>query len=156
MPRTYAVSFEKVSVSAVQDLITIIGGSGVICRILEIGLSDVDATLPTAQMLALRCRLLPATVTPGSGGSTPTPQKLDRGDSAAIFTAHANDTSKTTTNGTAATIREDGTHLYSGYTYQFPKPPLINSTEAFVFELITAPGATCIMSGTVTVEEIGG
>lgn len=50
---------------------------------------------------------LPATVTDGSGGSSVTPQILgDSADSAAGFTARCNDTTVTTTSGTASTLYE--------------------------------------------------
>lgn len=156
MARRYAVTFEKVTVTAVQDLVQIIGAAGKIVRIIEVSVSDVDSTLPTAQMMALRCRFLPATVTNGSGGSSPTPRPFDPGDAAASLTAKANSTTPATTNATAVVLREDGAHLYAGYSYPFPSPPIIGPSESFVFELITAPSTTWVMSGTVTVEEIGG
>lgn len=160
MPREYVVTFEKVSVTAVQDFFQIKGASGKILRIKEVTITDVDQTLPTNQQMALRMRFLPATVTDGSGGSTPTPQKTDPGDAAASFTALANNTSKATTNGTAVTIREDGANLYAGYSYAWPPAdrPVIGPSESFVAELLTAPvsAGTWVMSGTVTVEEMGG
>jgi len=156
MSRIYAVTFEKVSVSAVQDLVQIVGTTGVMCKIKEVTVADVDATAPATNMqLALRCRLLPATVTNGSGGSTPTPQPLDQGDAAATFTALANNTTKATTSGTASIIREDGANIYTGYSYQFPNPPTVKPGTSFVFELITTPAATVTLSGSVIVEEEG-
>ena len=157
MPRKYVVTFEKVSVSAVQDLIAIYGASGKMTRILEVALSDVDGTAPTNTQLALRCRYLPATVSAGSGGTTGiTPSKTDPGDAAASITAGTNNTTKATTGGTAVVLREDGCNVFQGYTYAFPAPPVIGPSEAFVFEIITAPGSALTMSGTVTVEEMGG
>lgn len=154
--RVYSVSFEKVSVSAVQDLFQIKGAAGKILLIRRVSVSDVDAAQPTAGELALRCRFLPATVTDGSGGSSPTPRPFDPGDAAASFTAKANNTTQATTTGTAATLEENGCHVYSGYDYSFPKPPVIGPSESFTFELITTPTATYILSGTVIVEELGG
>lgn len=156
MARRYNVSFEKVTVSAVQDLVTILGAAGKMCRIIEVSVADVDATAPTNTNLALRVRYLPATVTAGSGGSTPTPAKMDPGDAAASFTAHANDTVKSTTSGTAIILREDGANVFGGYSYMFPSPPVVGPSEAVVFELITAPSASLTLSGNVLVEEIGG
>lgn len=156
MGRIYTVVFEKVTVAAVQDLFQIKGATGKTLRIKEVSVSCVDATLPTACMLALRCRFLPATVTDGSGGTTPTPQKVDPGDAAASFTALVNNTTPATTSGTAVKIRDDGCHIYAGYSYAFPKPPEIGPSESFVFELITAPAASSTLSGTATVEESGG
>ncbi len=156
MGREYTVAFEKVSVTVVQDLFQIKGATGKTLRIKECSVSCVDATLPTAQMIALRMRFLPATVTDGSGGTTPTPRPLDPGDAAASFTCLVNNTTKATTSGTATTLREDGSHLYAGYSYAFIYPPIIGPSESFVFELITAPSATWTLSGTMTVEELAG
>ena len=155
MPRNYTVSFENVTVSAAQDLVTIIGGTGKMLRIIRQWWGCSDTTLATGQNLSVRGRVLPATVTPGSGGTTPTPRPLDGGDAAATFTAHANDTSKTTTNGTARIVEENGSHLYAGYAFAFPNPPTVPATSAYVFELLSSPSGTVDISGGVEVQEIG-
>lgn len=156
MPRQYTVSFEKVSVSAAQDLIQITGSSK-LARIRQISLSDVDPTAPSTNMqLALRCRILPATVSNGTGGTSATIGKTDLGDSAASFSALANNTGKATTTGTASVVLEDGCNIYGGYSKDFDPPIPIITGEAFVFELITTPAATVTLSGQVIVEEIGG
>lgn len=156
MPRPYEVTFENVLVSAAQDLVTILGAAGKIVRVLRIWVSSVDTTLVTSQQIQIRGRFLPATVTAGSGGSTPTPRPTDPGDAAASFTAHANDTSKTTTSGTAATVEENGCHLYQGYDKTLARPPVVGPSEAFVFELLSTVSGTVHMSGGVEVEEYGG
>ena len=158
MPRTYDVSFENVAVSAAQDLVTIIGAAGKIVKIKRMRVSATDTSIPTAQMLQLRARFLPATVTNGSGGSTPTPRPLDPGDAAASLTAHANDTVKSTTSGTATTLEESGCHIYAGYDFTYPQDarPTVGPSEAFVFELLSTVSGTVHMSGGVTVEEHGG
>lgn len=156
MARRYNVPFEKITVSAVQDLISILGASGKMCRIIEVSLADVDATAPTNTNLALRCSLMTATVTPGSVGGSVTPLKFDLGDAAASFTARRNDTTQATTTGAKTTIREDGCNVFAGYSYMFPSPPPVGPSEQFVFELITTPGASLVLSGNVVVEEMGG
>lgn len=156
MPRTYNVSFEQVTVSAAQDLVQIKGAAGKSVRILEVNISEIDSSPAPAQMLSLRCRFLPATVTDGSGGSAPTPRPMDPGDAAASFTALANNTAKATTSGTAAVLREDGCHIFSGYQYPFPRPPVVGPSESFVFELLSTVVGGVKLSGSVTVEEMGG
>jgi hypothetical protein len=156
MARRYTVSFEAVTVTAAQDLFQILGAASRVCRIIRVAVSEVSTTLATAQMLELRCRFLPATVTNGSGGSTPTPRKTDPGDAAATFTAFANNTTPATSNGTAVVIEENGCHIYSGYDYAFPTPPIVGPAEAFTFELLSTVTGTVKLSGTVLVEEIGG
>lgn len=156
MPRIYRVPFEAVSVSAPQDLIQITGAAGKIVRPIRAWVKATDTTLPTAQMLQTRCRFLPATVTAGSGGSTPTIAKNDPGDAGASFTALANNTTKATTGGTAVVIDEGGDHIYSGYDVAFSNRPPVGPSEAFVFELLSTVSGTVHLSGGVEVEEIGG
>lgn len=156
MGRIYRVTFEQVAVSAAQDLFEIKGAAGKMLRILHRWVGSTDTTLPTAQMLALRERFLPATVTDGSGGSTPTPQKTDPGDAAASFTALANNTTKATTNGTAVILWESGVHIYNGYDDTLEAPYPIGPSEAYVMELLSTVTGTVHLSGGVEVEEIGG
>ncbi len=156
MARRYTVAFENVSVSAAQDLFCIIGASGKMLRLISVAVGATDTSLPTAQMIRLRTRFLPATVTNGSGGSTPTPQKLDPGDAAASFTAHANDTTPATTNATAVLIETWGVHIYQGLDFQFPTPPVCGPSEAITFELLSTVSGTVHLDGTALVEEIGG
>jgi hypothetical protein len=157
MPRRYVVTFENVSISAAQDLFQIKGAAGKILRIIGVKLGSCgDTTLQTAQGIETRARYLPVTVTDGSGGSTPTPAKLDPGDAAASFTALANNTSKATTNGTAITVHEGAFHNFQGEDYTFPDPPIVGPSESFVYELLSTVSGTCHMSGKVIVEELGG
>ena len=156
MSRMYAVTFEKVSVSAAQDLVQIIGATGKMLRIRRQWVADVDAAAPSNQGLALRGRFLGATVTNGSGGTSPTPKPLDPGDSAASFTAKVNSTTPATSSGTVNIVEENGANIFGGYDYMFPFPPPIGPSESYVFELITNPNTTVLLSGGVIVEEIGG
>jgi hypothetical protein len=154
MGRRYKVLFEGVAVSAPQDLVTIIGATAKAVRVLRQWCGFTDTTLPTAQGLQYRGRFLPSTVTTGSGGTTPTPSKVDQGDAAATFTAHANDTSKATTSGTAVIVEEAGLHIYSGYDVPLGGVPVM-ANQAYVFELLSTVPGTVHLSGGVEVEEIG-
>jgi hypothetical protein len=156
MPRNYAVTFEAVAVTAAQDLIQLTGAAGKIVRPIRAWVKATDTTLPTAQMIQTRCRFLPATVTAGSGGTTPAKVALDPGDAAASFTALANNTSKATTSGTATIVDEGGDHVYAGYDQTFSVRTPIGPSEAFVFELLSTVTGTIHLSGGVIVEEIGG
>ncbi len=156
MPRTYSVSFEQVAVSAPQDLLQIKGAAGTMLRITRVWWGATDTTAPTNQQLSARCRFLPATVTDGSGGSSPTPQPFDPGDAAASFTAKANSTTKATTGLTASILEEHGDNIFTGYDYMFPRPPLVGPSESFVFELLSTVTGTVHLSGGATVEESGG
>jgi hypothetical protein len=50
----------------------------------------------------------------------------------------------------------NGCGIFSGYDYEFPNPPVIGPSEAFVFELLSTVTGTVHLSGGVRVEEIGG
>ncbi len=156
MPRNYRVLFEAVTVTAPQDLIQISGVAGKLVRPIRAWVKATNTTLPTAQMLETRCRFLPATVTNGSGGTTPTISKVDQGDAAASFTALANNTTKATTSGTAVVLDEGGDHIYAGYDNTFVSRAPIGNSEAFVFELLSTVTGTVNLSGGIEVEEIGG
>jgi len=148
--------FEQVAVSAAQDLIQITGASGKIVLVKAAWWGSTDTTAPTSQQVATRCRFLPATVTNGSGGTTPTISRTDPGDAAASFTALANNTTKATTGGTAIVQDESGDNVLAGYSNVFLKPVPVGPSEAFVFELLSTVTGTVHLSGGVIVEEIGG
>lgn len=155
MPRTYTVSFENVVISAAQDLIQIKGASNKVLRVKRLWLGMTSTTLQTAQGLRLRVRQLPATVTDGSGGSTPTPQLLSPGDAAASFTALVNNTTPATTSGTAHVLYDRGVHNYSGDDLVFAVPPEVIPSTSIVYELLSTVLGTCAFSGGAEVEEYG-
>jgi hypothetical protein len=155
MSRTYTVSFENVTVSAAQDLLQVKGASNKMLRILRRWVSATDTTIPTGQMLRLRERLLPATVTDGSGGSTPTPAKHDQGDAAATFTSLANSTTPASTNATAVVLATMGCHVFNGFDDIHDDPPTVAPSQSYVFELLSTVTGTVHLSGGVEVEEIG-
>ncbi len=158
MGRRYQVSTEGVAVSAAQDLAQIIGAAGKILRIRRVHVGATDTTEPTAQQLELRCRFLPATVTNGSGGTSPTPRLFDPGDAAASFTAKANNTTPATSSGTAVILEEWGCHIANGWTWIWPdaETPIVGPSESFTFELLSTVTGTVHLSMSVSVEELGG
>lgn len=157
MPRRYVIPFEKISCSVAQDLISVKGPTGArVCRIIRAQVSDVDLTAPTNTMINLRCRLATATITLGSVGAAGVINPLDLGDAAASFTARTNDTTKATTSGAFSIIEELGVNVFAGWDFMFPSPPIIGLNEGFVFELLTSPTAVLLLSGSLTVEELGG
>jgi len=156
MPRRYEITFENATVVAASDLVTIIGGSGKFCQIIRAWWGPTGNTLATAQNLATRCRILPATFTVGSGGSAATPRPLDGGDAAATFTARFGDTTKASTSGTARIVDQNGRHVYNGYEWQPEEGPFVLPTDGFVFELIDAAlQGTVKLSGGIEVDEFG-
>jgi hypothetical protein len=152
--RVYAVPFKNVSISAVQDVIGVYAGSAKALEIHEIKLGQTSIT--TAAQLRLTLRRLPATVTAGSGGSTPTPVPQNKNDAAASFTAHANDTTQATTSGTALDYAPDVWNLINGYDMLFAPEdrPVINPNEAFIVSLDQAPSQAINCSGVAIVAEL--
>lgn len=88
---------------------------------------------------------MPATVTNGSGGSTPTPINVDdpAGGQAAGFTAHVLDTTVATTTGTARTIEERGWNE-RGTPYDWVYPDTTWCPKARQTEVIIVRGQTTL------------
>jgi hypothetical protein len=154
--RIYSVGFASVNVTAAQDLIMVIAGAS---KMLELHEASLDCIVSgtSVQNLAVSFKIMPATVTNGSGGSAPTPQSMMSGDAAATFTARANDTTRATTSGTARTFKTGALNTINGYIW-LPAPedrPLISISQALVFGLDGAPSGSITMSGNLIVREIG-
>jgi hypothetical protein len=158
MGRRYTVSTDNVAISAVQDLMQVKGAAGKILKIRFCRFKNVDTTLPAGQMLRFRNRYLPATVTDGSGGSSPTPVPMDPGNAAASFTAKANDTTQASSSGTAVVLSPGGEHIQNGYerVWALGDEPVIGPSESFTFELESTTNGTIHGSTEVGVEEMGG
>jgi hypothetical protein len=152
--RPYSVQFNNVSVAAVQDLIALYCGANMACELNGIVLGQITGT--TVQNLRISVKRLPATVTSGSGGSSPTPQKIMRGDSAATATARTNDTTQASTSGTPALLHEDVFNTVNGYQFFWPPnvSPVCGPSEAAIFSLDGAPSGAMFMSGTLYFSEL--
>jgi hypothetical protein len=152
--RTYTVGFKNVSVSVVQDLLCVYSGASGAFEIHDFTVGQVTAT--TVGNLRLTGRRLPATVTAGSGGTAPTPNKNRTGDAAATVTARVNNTTQATTSGTALDIVPDVYNPINGYQF-LPAPedrPACNPSEAFTWSLDQAPSGAETMSGKSTIAEL--
>jgi len=97
--RIYTAGFDTVSVgTAVQDIFSLFAGSTKGVQLHHIHLEASSVT--SAAQIRLRLKRGTATVTQGSGGSTPTPGMVDAGDTlAATATLHCNYTTQATTTG---------------------------------------------------------
>lgn len=154
MGRVYTVQFSGVSVTAAQDLLAIYCGSSMAVRLHGVTLGQ--ATAASVSLLPISIKRLPATVTAGSAGAAVTPQLIDRGSSAATFTARRNDTTQATTSGTAATLHADVINLINGYQFFWPPAdmPSAGLSQALVLSLNGAPAVSMAFSGTLYVEEL--
>jgi hypothetical protein len=161
--RGYALTFENVAITAAQDLFYIKPAADKVCVIEAVYLSNVggaaDAGDAQEELWRLVINRLPATVSVGSGGSasaTGTLNPLSVNDTAAGFTGRTNDTTPTTTSGTARTLHADGWNVRVPYVY-LPPPEhriLVANAEAVVVKLLSTPADSVSCSGTVIVREL--
>jgi hypothetical protein len=152
--RIYTVGFQNVTISAVQDMISITVGTSKIVAILSVNIGQVTATSVANQRI--RLRYLPVTVTAGSGGSAVTPRPFVSGDAAVTVTARQNDTVQATTSGTAVDLWDDQWNVVNGFLWVPPvpsRPPVIGISGAFIVSLDTAP-SSLVTNCSVTLEEL--
>lgn len=101
---------------------------------------------------------LPATVTSGSGGSSPTPQKTDSAQAAAGFTAEVNNTTVATTSGTAEILEEWGWNIRaSPLEMWWPDPKTqykARQGEVLAIRMQTTLGDDASFGWTAIVEEL--
>lgn len=178
MSRIHVISFENVAVSAAQDLFEVNANTGAnafgLIRVLRCIGGCTDAA-PSAQMLALRARLLNGEVTHGSGGTNitndgspaPCSARMDFGDQTATtagFDAYVNSTTKASSSGTSTVapqiIYEKSCSITDGWDEKFDfdgrgNYPIVHPNASFVFELLIAPSSTIHLSATLWIEELG-
>lgn len=152
--RLYTVTFTNVTISAVQDALCVIAGATRQFGVHQANIGQITGT----SVFNARCRLkyLPVTVTNGSGGSTPTPQKTNPNDAAATITAHANDTTQATSSGTAVDVYGDVINTVNGWVWYPPvpgRPPVAGLSGAMVLSIDTA-FSSLVCNGSMTVEEL--
>ena len=149
--RGYTVASAGVSVSAVQDLIALYASSS--APLLLEGYEIGQVTLTGIAMLKYSVKRIAASVTPGSGGSAVTPRPDLSGDSAATFTARANDTTQAL--GTAVVLDADAVNVVNGtgiITPPYGRVWSCKANEALILSLDTAPAST-VMSVTAYAAE---
>jgi hypothetical protein len=109
----------------------------------------------TNQQVQGTVRVLPATLTSGSAGSTPTIHPKSTHDAAAGFAVEAFNTSRATTSGTAQYHADEGFPSQGGFEYlpDASERPIAFNGEAFVVG-IEESLAGAVMGGYAVVEEI--
>jgi hypothetical protein len=158
--RRYNLNMPPTTVSAAQDLFQFNGVAGLMYRIIRQWISCTDTTIATGQMISLRSRRLPATVTSGSGGTgSLTPANLDPGDATCSSTGNLiNSTTKATTSGTAVITWLGSTHLYAAHLWDYEQADqhiFVPPSTAWVFELLSTVSGTVNLSGGIEIEELG-
>lgn len=150
--RIYTVSFQNVTISAVQDMIAIKAGASNPIAILSVNIGQITGTSVANQRIRLQQA---GTFSFGSGGTTPTPAKWIQSDAATAATAHCNDT--TPSASTFTDLWDDQWNIVNGFLWVPPvpsRPPVIAVAGGFRVTLDTAP-ASLVTNMTVTYEELG-
>ncbi len=151
--RLYSVNFLDVAVVAAQDLINLTATANMAFEVLRIEGSQRSLTAWESKPVKLVRNL--SVVTAGSGGTAPTPVKINNGDAAATFTARVNDTVAQT--GTTSTILfSSGFEFLNGYFKVFTPDErlVIAPSQGFAINMPTAPSASTLMSFSVLVREL--
>lgn len=149
----YSASFEKVPVTAAQDLFQLLAPADSVAILHAVYISqDTEEGDAQAEQLHI---LIHRGSTNGSGGSVVTPTPMNLGDAAAGTVVEANNT----TQGTEGTfIHSEAWNVQIGFVY-LPTPemrPVISPSDLLHIELQDAPADSITMSGTIYFEEIGG
>lgn len=152
--RIYTVIFSAVAVSAAQDLFELTPASNRPIEIVGIELGQTSDA-GDAQDEQLQFSIIRGHATGGGGGSSPTPAPLSPLDTAAGFTAEANNTTIASA-GTAVTLHVGAWNVRAGYINWFPEEarPTATSTNTTLVVRQTAPADAITMSGTLYVREL--
>lgn len=155
MARVYTISFENVSVSAIQDLFEIAPADDHPVVILAVYLDQISDVGDVAEEM-LRYKIIRGHATSGSGGSAATARPLDPGDAAAGFAAEVNNTTIASA-GTAVDLHAGAFNIRAGLALIFTPEmtPVANQGNGtIVVRLMAAPADAVILSGTLYVAEL--
>lgn len=153
MARAYTSEFAGVSITAVQDLVSLQTTSAMVAEIDEFTVGQI--TSATIGNLRVSMNRFSGAYSIGSAGSSVTPRPHVFGDSAAVCTTRTNDTTQTNS-GTKVVLPVPVYNVINGLTYQPPREDriVVAISQAFVASLDTAPAAGETSSGYLTFREV--
>lgn len=162
--RPYTVTFKAVSVSVQQDFFLLKPAADKPIALWGFEIDNVgiaaDAGDAQEELYDIAINYIPATVTNGSGGTTPTPNTVLPNDTAASFTAHANDTTKATSSGTilakvpvGVNVRIPGPDWWAP-SLPVPTPIICANAAALAITLGSTPTDAILLSGCCWVTEL--
>lgn len=151
----FSVVCENVSVTAVQDILSVTSASTRKLQLLGVEIGVTGQT--TVGNYPIRIRYLPSSVTPGSGGSSVTPHNINPDGAAVLATARRNDPTQATSGGTAVTFVATMLNPIAGYVWTPPvgigDEPKADLSSAFVLSLDGVAG-TLGLSATMWLREV--
>lgn len=161
MGRMYTVVYQGTITNAGGDcdLLEIQPAANKPCLLRGFRLSQISEVGDSAEEgLRVSVIRLPATLTSGSGGSSPTPQLLNGDDAAAGFSAECNNTTVATTSSTAAILEEIGWNERVSPCDFWPPDerfcPRVKNGEALVVRMQTTPADDFTGIFTFWIEEL--
>lgn len=151
--RIYTVRVAPTAVSAALDFLEIVPATDRPVVVHKVVITPTDSE--TNQQVRVSVRTLPATLTSGSGGSTPTSGAKSTLDTAFSGTVEAFNTTRASTSGTAVYHADEGYPSQGGFEYcpDVTERPIVRAGQAFVVGIEESmSGAT--VGGYAVIEEI--
>lgn len=159
MSRLYTAQFSAVAVTALQDLFEVVAPSDAVVKVHSWSLLQTSDVQDAAEEILRLETVRGVGATSGSGGSTPTAQPIEDGDSAFGGTVEANNTTRITAGGgSLETLEQYGWNVRVPIEkiYTPETRPVISPGNRWTLALPAGPADSLTMSGMVTFEEIGG
>ena len=153
MGRIYSASFEKVAVTAVQDLFELVAPADAVLLVHSLYLSqDTEEGDAEDEMLSILIHRGTAT---GSGGTTVTASPLNVGDAAFGGTVEANNT---TQSAEGTFLHADAWSVRAGLQMVWTPEtrPVVSPSGLLIVELQDAPADSITASGSIYFEALGG
>lgn len=157
-PRAYTVPLATLASAAAIDWVEIITGTtaGIMLLGIDIGQST-ELGDAAEEQIRWYIKRATGTYTSGSGGTTPTPVRVNAGDGAAVFTADAMNTTQIAVGtGTLTTVFQSTFNLRTGLQmFWTPETAITNGiSSALAIGLSAAPADSVTWEGTVYVGEL--
>ena len=156
--RRYYVPFNRVAITAVQELLEILAPADLMFTLEYFEVSqDSDAGDAQDEQLHFSIRRVTGSPTSGSGGSTVTPAPLNPGDVASSCTCEANNTTQLS-GGTNTVLVPSCFNVRNGGIFLPPEihQPMFSPSTRCIIELEKAPADSLTASGYGIICEYGG
>ena len=159
MPQMYSATFSGLASAAAVDFFELLAPSTKVVVVHSINIGQItDLGDAAEEVLTVQLRRGVGSVTSGSGGSSPTPAKLETGDTAAAATVEiSNTTAMVVGSGTITILKFLPWNIRGEFVY-LPTPEariILSPSERLAVGLLAAPADTITSHGTLVWEEIG-
>lgn len=160
MGRIYTAQVNAVAVTAAQDIFEIAAPADAVVIVHDWTIFQTsDVGDAAEEILRIETVRGVGSVTSGSGGSTPTAQPVQDGDTAFGGTVEANNTTRMVVGtGALETLEQRGWNVRVPIEriYTPETRPVISPSNRWTLSLPAAPADSLTLSALVTIEEVGG